>query len=333
MIFTVSICNGFPIDETLEAIELLDRSGVHCVLFEDEANYLNVYTLLALVAKQTKNILIGTGVTNPLTRHPVVTASAIASIDQISSGRAVLGLGAGGTSHMVSLGIDVRHPVGNLRIVIPILQRLLSGETVTTSDGTYPMRDISLGILPKRKIPIYIAGRGPRILETGGLLADGVIAGAGLFTPKAMEYARKNIQRGAEMAGRDHKEIDVVAWAYTSVAEDGEKAISAIARFAYITVHSAPIEVWQPTGMDISFVEKIKREPIPESNQIASLIPPSVINQMGLVGTPADCRKKIREMEEAGIDHIGMVLFPVAELGLKRSAEMLVNSVLKEFME
>ena len=333
MIFTVGILNRFPIDEALDTVELLDRSGIHSVLFEDEANYYDVYSLLALAAKQTNNILIGTGVTNPLTRHPVITASAIATIDQISSGRALLGLGSGMTATMMALGIDTRHPVGILKIVTPILQKLLNGETVTITEGPYPMRDVSLGISPKQKIPIYIAGRGPRILETGGLLADGVIAGAGLFTPQAMEYARKNIQRGAEMAGRNHKKIDIVAWAYTSVAEDGKKAISAIARLTYLTVRSAPLEVWRLTGLDISFAEKIKREPIPEADQMASLIPSSVLNQFGMAGTPASCRKRIREMAEAGTDHIGLLLVPVTELGLKRTAEMLVNSVLKEFMD
>lgn len=333
MIFTVGMPNRFSIHEMLESLEILDRAGVHSVLFEDEANYYNVYSLLTLAAKRTRRTLIGTGVTNPLTRHPVITAAAIATIDQISLGRALLGLGAGGTSTMVALGLDVRRPVGKLRIVIPILQKLLNGETVTISEGPYPIRNLKLEISPERKIPIYIAGRGPRILETGGFFGDGVIAGAGLFTPEAMEYAKKNVARGAEMAGRDPRKLDIIAWAYASVSEEGERAIDAIARFAYLTVRSAPIEVWQPTGLDILFAEKVKREAIPEFNGIGRLIPKPVLNQFGLAGTPSDCRRRIKEMEEAGIDHIGLLIFPVPELGLKGTTELLVNSVLKGFMD
>ena len=331
MIFSVGMSSRFPIDEVLDTVELLDMGGIYSVLIEDEANYSNVYVLLALAAKRTKHIKIGTGVTNPLTRHPVITASAIATIDQISSGRALLGIGAGGTATMVALGVDTSRPVGKLKIVVPILQKLLGGERVTSSEGPFPIRDVALGILPIRKIPIYIAGRGPRILEAGGLLADGVIAGAGLFTPQAMAYARENILRGTNMVGRNIKEVDIVAWAYTSVSENADQAIEPIARFAYLTARSAPISVWQPTGLDISFVEKVKKEAIPQGD-FAHLVPQLALNQFGLAGTPSYCRKRLREMAEAGIEHVGLLVFPVPELGLKGTVELVLSSVIKEFI-
>jgi len=333
MLFTIGISSRFSLEETIDTIEMLDNARIRSVLVEDEATYYSVYALLALAAKRTNNIMIGTGVTNPLTRHPVITASAIATIDEISSGRALLGLGAGGTATMVALGVDVKRPVGKLKVVVPIIRQLLSGESVTISGGSFPMQDVRLGISQGRRIPIYIAGRGPRILEAGGLLADGVIAGAGLFTPKAMEYARNNIMRGARESGRDLKEIDIVAWAYTSVSDVREKAVEPVARFAYLTVRSAPIEVWQPTGLDTSFAEKIKSEAVPELHQIAGRTPKSVLNQFGVAGTPSDCCRRIEEMQEAGINHLGLLIFPVPDLGLKGTAELLVKSVLSEFID
>jgi len=138
--------------------------------------------------------------------------------------------------------------------------------------------------------------------------------------------------RGAEIAERDIEKIDIIAWAYTSISEDGEKAVRAIARLTYLTVRSAPLQVWRPTGMDIPFVEKIKGEPIPPAEQMPALIPGKVIDQFGIAGTPASFRKRIREIQEAGIDHIGLLLIPVTEIGLKRSAEIMVNLILKEFM-
>lgn len=333
MIFTIGMSSRFSLGETIDTIEMLDNTGIHSVLVEDEATYYNVYVLLALTAKRTNNIMIGTGVTNPLTRHPVITASAIATIDELSSGRALLGMGAGGTATMVALGLDVKRPVWKLKVVVSILRQLLRGESVTISDGLYPMQDVRMNIPQGRKIPIYIAGRGPRILEAGGLLADGVIAGAGLFTPRAMEYARNNIMKGARESGRDLKEIDIIAWAYTSVSDVCQKAIEPIAKFAYLTVRSAPIEVWLPTGLDISFAEKIKREAVPELQEIARRTPKSILNQFGLAGTPSDCCRRIEEMEEAGINHLGLLIFPVPDLGLKGTAELLVNSVLSKFIE
>ena len=333
MIFTIGILNRFPIDEMLEAVRLLDGSGVHSILVEDEANYYDVYSLLALIAKSTGKIQVGTGVTNPLTRHPVITAAAISTIDRISSGRAILGLGAGMTSTMMALGVDVQHPIGTLRATVPVLQKLLNGEVVTNAEGPYAIKGVKLGMPPGRKIPLYIGGRGPRIMETGGAFADAVIPGAGLFTPRAIEYARQHIQRGAEMAGRDYKKIDIVAWSYTSISDDTEKAVAAISWFSYLTARSAPVDVWWPTGMDIGFVEKVKSEPVPPAERMPGLIPGRVLEQFGIAGTPAVFRHRIQEMREAGIGHIGLYLFPVRELGLKGTVEMLLNLVLRDFMD
>ena len=333
MNFTIGILNRFPVDEMLATVEILDRSGIHSVLFEDEAGYYDVYSLLTLAAKHTKNILLGTGVTNPLTRHPAITAAAIASIDQVSAGRAILGLGAGMTSTMTSLGLDVPYPIKTMKATISILQKLLNGEAVTASAGPYSIKDVRLGISPVRKIPLYIAGRGPRILETGGYFADAVIPGAGLFTPQAIEYARANIKRGAEMAGRDARKLGIIAWSYTSISEDGKSAVNAIAKLTYLTLRSAPLEVWRPTGMDMMFAEMVKSEPIPPDKQMPALIPGSVLNQFGIAGTPATFRKRIQEMREAGIDHVGLLCIPVPEMGLKGTADMLVNSVLREFIQ
>jgi len=332
MRFSIGISSRYGLDETLDTVEMLDKSGVHAILFEDEATYLNVYALLAIAARATEKVLIGTGVTNPLTRHPVITASSIATVDQLSSGRALLGLGAGGTASMVALGVDVERPVSRLKDALFILRKLLNGEKLTLSEGPYRMHDISLGVLPRHQVPVYIAGRGPRILEMGGLLADGVIAGAGLFSPAAMEYAFKQVYSGAELGNRDPTDIDVIAWAYTSVAEDREKAIEAVARLTYLTLRSAPLEVWKGTGLDLSYAEKVKTEPMQDISQVPPSVPASILNQFALVGTPLECKKQIEEMIEAGVSHLGLLVFPVKGLGLKKTAKLLVNSVLKNFI-
>ncbi len=164
------------------------------------------------------------------------------------------------------------------------------------------------------------------------MLADGVIPGAGLFTPKAIEYAKSRIERGAKSAGRDPRQIEIIGWSYTSVSEKGDEATQAVAGMVYYTIRMATMDVWMPTGMDMAYVEQVKKGPPIDPGKEAASIPQGVINQFGAVGTPAECRKRIGEIKEAGINHIGFLIMP-GKSGLKSTVRVLVEKVLKEFLK
>ena len=112
MRFSVGLLNEYDPNELVRIAKIVDGDKKYKNLFiADERLYKNTYAQLAIVADATRRVGIGTGVTNPYTRHPTLTAAAISTISEISGGRAILGLGAG--SHMVlnPLGISQTNPI------------------------------------------------------------------------------------------------------------------------------------------------------------------------------------------------------------------------------
>jgi len=175
-----------------------------------------MYVNLTLAALNTQRVRLGPAVTNPITRHPAVTASAIAAIDTLSNGRAYLGI-ATGDSAVHNLG---EHParLSDLREYILAVRGLLHD-----GQALYRGKTIKLE-WTRRTIPIYMAAEGPKALEMAGEICDGVIIGTGL-TPEVIEDSVAHVRAGATRAGRNPDDVDVWWQVKCNVAEDGEAAV------------------------------------------------------------------------------------------------------------
>src|SRR6185437_7553298 len=228
-----------PMPVLAERATALESYGFDDIWVPDERLLRNVYVSLTTIAGATQRVTIGPAVTNPYTRHPATTAAAIATIDELSGGRAALGIGAGGG--LAAYGIDRRSPVQALREMIEIVRRLTSGETVTFSGEHFRLNGTQLDFAPIRTVPIYVAGRGPRILQLGGELADGVIMG-GFAQPGGIQYGQRQIEQGLERSGRSWADIDAMSWLYVSAAPDRQAArvaVSKIVLASLITSHDS----------------------------------------------------------------------------------------------
>src|SRR6478672_5067562 len=131
----------------------------------------DVYTMMAVAALNTSNILIGQGVTVPYTRHPSVTANATWSVNELSGGRVFLGIGAGGNA-VRSMGMKAL-PLTEFRDTVQFIKKYMRGEEVEYHGATMHSEWI------KEPVPIYMGASGPLSCILGGELADGVIFGTG----------------------------------------------------------------------------------------------------------------------------------------------------------
>lgn len=145
-----------------------------CWVYDEGLITRDVYVTMAAVAAATERIDIGPGITNPYTRHPAATASAIASLDEMSGGRAFLGIGAGGSLTLDPIGLERTRPLAAVREVIEIARKLFSGDQVDHEGPTASLRSASMGY-GRPDIEIWLAGRGPKMLALGGAVADGVM--------------------------------------------------------------------------------------------------------------------------------------------------------------
>ena len=167
---------------------------------DSQSVFREMYVALTLAALNTSRIRLGPLVTNPLTRHLVVTASAISSLDEVAGGRAVLGLGSG-DSAIYTIGAPPA-TVAGLEDAVVTLGALTSGRPVDRGGRRWQVHRSA------RRVPIYLAAEGPRTLELAGRVADGVIVGLGL-TPEVIRLSLAAIERGARAAGRALGDLDI----------------------------------------------------------------------------------------------------------------------------
>lgn len=151
--------------------------------------------LLGAVAATTSRVALGTGVTNPVTRHAVVTAGAITTLQELARGRAILGIGLGNTS-LATLG---RRPATRAELTryVATVRALCAGETVSGVGG-----DVRLAFGAPGRCPPVVVGAGPKVLTLAGEIGDGVvIAGRGRAGPMLATMLRR-VREGRQAGGR-----------------------------------------------------------------------------------------------------------------------------------
>src|SRR6184192_4625918 len=148
------------------------------------------YVNMAAVALNTTKVRIGTGVTNPLTRHPSVVASAFATLEEFAPERFVVGIGLGDSS-VETMGLKPAR-LGDFEKAVAQMRALFAGNEAELESGK-----IHLLHPPKRRVPIYIAASGPKMLELAGRIADGIILLVGI-DDNYIRFARERIDAGAK---------------------------------------------------------------------------------------------------------------------------------------
>ena len=216
-----------PIAQLVERARLAEANGYSAVWVADERFYREVYSCLGQLAAHTSRVLLGPCVTDPFARHPALTAMAIATLDEISGGRAILGIGAG-ISGFVELGIERRKPARAIREAIEVIRALLRGETVDFRGDAIAFSHGRLSFAPSRPvIPVYVASNGPLGQRVAAELADGVIMEACASVAEVRAF-RAAVESAARKAGRDPRAIPILARLNTCIAADGRTARDAV---------------------------------------------------------------------------------------------------------
>jgi 5,10-methylenetetrahydromethanopterin reductase len=181
--------------------------------------YREPWMVLGAIAANTSHVPIAIWVTNPATRHPLITACAAATLDEMAPGRVSIGIGSG-DSGITGAG---RRPasIAQLRAYVVAVRDLLRrGEA--TYDGTIARLSWPLSV-PRHRIPIYLAGHGEQAIRLAGEIADGVTLGLGI-SPDAVDRSLEWLSAGSLAGGRSVDELDVWWTVRFLVADDGQAA-------------------------------------------------------------------------------------------------------------
>jgi 5,10-methylenetetrahydromethanopterin reductase len=304
-------------------VELAVRAeavGYDDLWLADERFFREVYTLLGLAAARTTRIRLGPGVTDPYSRHPALTAVAIATLDEISGGRAMLGLGAG-VSGFRELGVDAARSAVALREAVALIRRLLAGEAVTVKGEQVSFADGRLDFRPLRAdVPIYVASQREAGCRVAGHVADGAIM-QGCVAEPLLHFFRETVAEGARRAGRDPAHVELVARINVCIADDPGAARDvmrptivrslAAQRPDFFTFRRAGLELPATLGARVRQLA-YTHDPAPLLN-LAPLVPDAFVDAVTLSGPPDVIAAGVARLARGGIGQL--MVYPLAADG------------------
>ncbi len=257
-----------------------------------------VMAAMAACAVATSRIELGAGVWNPYLRHPAQIAMEIGALDELSNGRAALGLGSGLAAPIERLGIDNSRPLGAMRDAFAIVRGLLTGRSVSYEGSVFSVEDAKLSYTPPRPdLPLLMAARGPRALALCAKIADGLMISnmcpAG-FAAHAAAIARPK---------------RLIQYAPCSVSTDRGTAVAAIQ-----PVLAGMLKTFWALGQRVPAARAslVDHSGIPEADFAAAAAnPPNALDErfvdaFSVTGTPQECRARIAAYGAAGVTDLVM---------------------------
>ena len=278
-------------------------------VFDSHVLWLEPYPLLALMAQATQHMRLGTCVTNPATRDPSVTASALATLNILSGGRMVLGIGRGDSARRV-LG---KKPttLATLEQAVHMIHDLAEGRPTS-----YEGEQIQMPWVPEgAHLPIWIAGYGPKALHMTGRIADGVILQ--FADPDLIAWCLGFLHEGARQAGRDPKEIKVMAAAPVWVSDDLPKCRDQVRWFPAL-VSNHVVDLINRYGADqlppalTRYVRHRGEYDYQHHAKVGSsnseFVSDDIVDRFCIVGSVEEHHRRLRELADVGVDQFNIYL-------------------------
>jgi len=256
------------------------------------------------IAYNTNRILIGSAVTNPYVCNPVWTSTALFTIDEISGGRAVFGIGAGDKMTLNAIGIKWEKPLTAVRESVEIFKQLNETKKCTYHGTFFDIPNARIKKKPSHAVPVYIGAQGPKMLKMSAMLADGVLVNAS--HPRDFGPAVDALKEGVKEAGRKISDIDVAAYTSFSIHKKRDKAIKKARIVAGAIAAGSPDFVLKRHGIEKDTAQDIVAM---VSNQDFKAmkeggVPDHVVEAFSIAGTPEDCVEKIEALGKVGVTQI-----------------------------
>jgi 5,10-methylenetetrahydromethanopterin reductase len=292
--------------ENIRLAVLAEQLGFDTVWVADSpVLWRELWVNLTGIAMSTSRVRLGSAVTSGVTRHPSVTASAAMSLAELSGDRFMLGLGNGDSS-LATSGSGRPQTIAEFRATLVAFRALISGEMAKVGEAEF--RHPWAG---QRRVPLYVAATGPRMLELAGEQADGVIMMVGVAEPM-VRAAIERVHVGAVAAGRDPSAIDLVLWAACTVSDRApEQARAAVrANVARASIRKLPLAL---APAQAAIVDRIRQayDYAFHSNPRAphgELVPAALIRDFAIAGTSEECVERLHALAKLPISAIALAL-------------------------
>jgi 5,10-methylenetetrahydromethanopterin reductase len=293
------------VKQVVKFCKLAESKDIDFAWITNHYNNRHCYPVLAAIAQATDSIKMGPGIMNSFTDTPAAMASFMATLNEISDGRAVLGIGPGDLSTLPKLAIQASKPVGHLEEAVVQIRKLLAGEEIKKSGMQffdYDGAKLTGVTLPGKKgIPVYIGAQGPKVLELAGTIGDGALINAS--NPKDFAVAIPIIKAANEKVGK--KKFDIGAYTAMSIDMNEKKARNAAKIVAAFIAAGSPESLLTRHGLDLDNVAKIKAALGKfDFKTVGELVGDKEIDAFTIAGTPDMVKQKCEDLTKAGVTQI-----------------------------
>lgn len=312
-------------DLTIKTIQAADQAGLESAWISEDPDGWDAFGLLSAAAQSTRQIRLGTGVTNPYLRHPNLISMSLSTLDRMSGGRAFLGLGRGQPEWYRDQlgGRGSRSPLGQLETTIRLLRQWEQPPHRAGARSFVPVQDWARSLYPaQNRVPIYLAAVGPKALDLAARLADGILI-ADFATVPFLEKLVPEMRERVASYGRDPDQFRFYARTGINLTDDVETALryrktlmavlAPLPGMSRQIVHpdydvdeiirniDAAMHTRETLQRGGNFIDIRQRA---DFNAARNAIPDGLIEDISFVGNASSLRQKLGKLQEIGITHI-----------------------------
>lgn len=313
---------GLDESQVITACQIADRMDYDSVWTMDHSNVPqwknavvnDAWLMLAAIGAVTSHVELGTCVTDAIRRHPSAIALSTITLDRITKGRAILGIGAGEAQNVVDFGIEFSKPVSKFKEQLEVIEKLFTSEPdrrVSYKGQYYNLIEACLQArsIRKPRPPIYIAAGAPKTLELCAKYGDGWIPIG--YTPELFKNHANVIRERAKEIGRDLNDFQFANDVDVYFTEDGEEAWNKMKNAVKVSLYKPELlkvhNIQQDSEFDFRryFTEYAMNKPelMEQMKKAALKIPDSVARSAIGVGKPEDVIQMLERFIEAGTNH------------------------------
>lgn len=331
----VGLWQALSLARLAEVARLAESAGYDHLWYSNHKLYRDMFVGLSVISAATSRIGVGTFVAEPYSQHPAQLAAGVATIDELSGGRATLVLGSGGGS-LRWLGLPRRKSLMTMAESATITRGLLGGDTVEHEGEIFKTHGAHLHMPLARRVPVVIAARSDKMLELAGRCADGAMV-ATYGTPDGLGHARAQVARGLEASGRALDGFPLYARVDVAVDDDVERAMDAVRPIiAMMVMASYPkTDFLDHVGLALTPELEAMCRQRDEALALSSghLVPDEYVSKFAWVGTPAQVASSIAAAVRSGYQNVVLLPQPLnADPGetIERVAEEVLPLVEQE---
>ncbi len=307
----------YRLELAIEGAKKAEQCGFDSLWYADHLTTLppvgriyDAFVFLTTMALNTSRLTLCTGVSDPHRRHPAVMAHILATLDLVSNGRAMLGIGAGEAMNLKMFNIDARKPVSKMREFIEVMRLLWKEDRVNYNGEFYKMKDALLQLKPiQERIPIYVASNSPRSRRLTGEIAEGWFPF--YESPNMIDRHIKDVEEGAKKIGRSMDEIDTCYNCMTAIGDDFETAFKRVEfmKGGHLLFPSKLKEEYNIEVPKDLVIHKLtpSNEDLMRLAQYIDKVPDRILQDFNVIGTVDQVMDQIEAFIKAGIKHLALL--------------------------